>query len=47
MHYERPVNTKLERAATREWLWEGQRLYNMMPEVKPIDLKEKYAEQIE
>lgn len=23
MHYERPVNTKLERAATREWLWEG------------------------
>ena len=47
MHYERPVNKKMERAATREWLWEGKRLYNMMPEVKPCKLKAKYAEQIQ
>lgn len=47
MHYERPVNKQMFRAATKELLHgETQKHQQIAPDIRCIDLKEKYQEQL-
>jgi len=38
-HYERPVNKKIQEAATKEWLdGEARKLFNITPEVSRVPI---------